>query len=275
MSRIDRIALSDRRRRSSALRILGEALVSAGVCDDIGPLESAANQCASGGASSSGEWGYDVTLLTFRLPTLDGSRPTALNHIAARLNVSLIGRRPTDVMNGDPFSRLAVDCVVVGRVGSLANSEIASAAWHFDRHVGRTDEPSTSIHPLYHAQYGGRQMHSLRLGETLLCDAPRLIYPPMDAILAVDFVVSNFSYGSWLKLREDPSYVRIVAASYREFWQPWFSCIKESWAENAHIVWHQHQRLCPALPAPPVPSTPVLHVKNPSERRRQRDRRRK
>lgn len=243
---------SDRRRRSLDLRLLGETLLNTGVCEDVSPLQSAADQCAAP-ATGGGDWAYDVTLLMFRLRTLPGARPAGLDPIFAKLSVSAVGHRAEDVQGADPFVKLAIDFAVVGTLSSGESSVTTIAAWHFDRHVGTTDEQSIAVHPLYHAQYGRRQMQTVALGETLLCDGPRLIYPPMDAILAVDFVASNFLHESWLKLRQDTSYVRLVAQSYREFWFPWFSCVTASWAQNAHIFWHQHERLCPALPPPSTP----------------------
>jgi hypothetical protein len=130
------------------------------------------------------------------------------------------------------------------------------AAWHFDRHIGQQTEAG-DIHPLYHVQYGGRQMKQAELGETLLCDAPRLLYPPMDAVLAVDFVTSNFAHEGWLALRRDPAYIRLVSASYRDFWRPWFWCMSSVWSDQAHLRWNEHRMLCPSLPEPSIPAFAV------------------
>lgn len=252
MVRASRTAVDhDRRRRSLDLRLLGEMLLNSGACEDIGPLESAANQCVSGWPAG-GDWSYDVTLLMFRLQTLAGLRPLGLNPIFAKLSVSLIGRHVADLSSGDPFAKLLIDFAVTGTLSSAGNSMTTIAAWHFDRHVGKPGEQGSAVHPLYHAQYGGREMQAIELGETLLCDAPRLMYPPMDAILAVDFVTSNFLYDYWLKLRQDHGYVRLVTQSYREFWLPWFSCINAAWTANPHVGWNERVQLCPTLPRPDV-----------------------
>lgn len=243
----------DRRKRSSNLRALGESLRRAGACEDIGPLESAAYQCGNRPFSGGG-WGYDVTLLTFRVPTLPGGRPAGLHEMLAKLSVSLVARRHEDIVDGDPFSSLAIDFVLTGSVEAHEEPTVSEAAWHFDRHSGGPEELPTASHPLYHVQYGGRKMHLLQLGQTLLCDAPRLMYPPMDAILAVDFVASNFLYDVWSRLRDDVSYVRLVAASYLELWRPWFSFMNQFWSEHDRTNWHRHKRLCPSLPEPTVPS---------------------
>lgn len=196
--------------------------------------------------------------------------------MVATLSVSLVGRRPVDVRGGDPFSKLTINFIVQGMLLSASSSTVVTAAWHFDRHEADPNEVTSASHPLYHVQYGGRKMQSLQLGATLLCDPPRFLYPPMDAILAVDFVTSNFSYGAWLRLREDPSYVRLVTESYREFWEPWFAGMNAFWTENAHVLWSQHKHLCPSLPNPPLPASVGMRLRNePSVFRRGQGKRRK
>jgi hypothetical protein len=160
-----------------------------------------------------------------------------------------------------------IDFAVMGALPSPGNAMTSMAMWHFDRHMGSPEDQPSAIHPLYHVQYGGREMQALELGQILLCDAPRLIHPPMDAILAVDFVASNFLYDSWLRLRQDHGYVRLVAKSYREFWLPWFSCISDAWAENPHIDLNERVQLCPTLPPPDVPAVASTRSNVPRRRR--------
>ncbi len=261
MTRAMKLAITkERRRHSSNLRALGESLLTAAVCEDISPLESAAYQCLKGSPTTPA-WSYDVSLLTFRLSNLAGIRPMGASGMIATLSVSLTGRIRDASVDADPFSQLAIDLVLSGTEAK----HTVKAAWHFDRHIGQ-NETRSDIHPLYHVQYGGRQMKQAELGETLLCDAPRILHPPMDAVLAVDFVTSNFAYPGWLALRQDPAYMRLMAASYRLFWQPWFYCMSSFWNEQAHLRWNEHRMLCPSLPEPSIPAFAAHTTSSPKKR---------
>lgn len=48
------------------------------------------------------------------------------------------------------------------------------------------------IHPHFHLTWGGDTMKGLGLGDVLLLPTPRISYPPLDIILGIDFVLSNF-----------------------------------------------------------------------------------
>jgi hypothetical protein len=264
-------AAVERRNRANELLLLGETLRNADACDDITPLHSAAHQCGTG-AASIGDWYYDLSRLRFRLPSLPGSKPDGISGFVATLSASLAGRA-VDEEDGDPLAYSAVDLVLTADASYGTEKGTASAAWHFDRHVGATDERPSELHPLYHVQYGGRGMREVDLGRTMLSDPPRLLHPPMDAVLAVDLVVANFMYKAWTILREDPTYVRLVDSSYHRLWRPWFSCISSFWSPNAHLRWNQHQRLCPALVEPALPlganvTTPIGASKRQKKRSR-------
>lgn len=258
--RRSKAAAEERKRRADDLRALGESLLNSAVCEDISPLQSAAHQCQTT-IPASADWSYDVTLLRFRLPKLAGGKPSDISGVVATLNVSSSGTT-TSTQNGDPLSYSAVDLVLTGNARYGSESGTATAAWHFDRHVGGEHEPVHEPHPLYHVQYGGRRMLGVDLGRTLLSDAPRLLHPPMDVVLAVDLVVSNFMCEAWNRLSEDPAYVRIVDNSYRRLWRPWFSFVASFWEQHAHLRWNELQRLCPTVPKPLVPSFAQVPASN-------------
>jgi hypothetical protein len=261
-----------RKRRSSDLRVLAESLLNAGACDDISPLLSAAYQCVAD-TPRTADWAYDVSVLRFRVNRLAGSRPLGTHSFAATLSVSLSELVRDQVLSVDPFVHLAINVVLTGTSLS-GGSQPVTAAWHFDRHVGLPNDTEGEIHPRYHVQYGGREMHDLALGHTMLSDAPRLLYPPMDAVLAVDFVVSNYRYDAWVLLRDDASYNRLIAASYERLWRPWFSCIGSYWGGGTPFKWEEHKLLCPTLPEPIVPTfaraSPGSNAYQPPSRRKDR-----
>lgn len=68
-----------------------------------------------------------------------------------------------------------------------------------------------------------------RLGETFFVDPPRLMHPPMDGILAIDFLLANYDGAMWKQLRDDGQYANLVNAKLKELWEPYFKSIAGSW----------------------------------------------
>lgn len=111
------------------------------------------------------------------------------------------------------------DCDRVSRLLSeRAPPERVILRCHFDR---------ASIYqeaPLFHLQIGGRPQEQ----EKELCwfpeevDLPRLLYPPVDLVLASELVVANFFPSAFRKLQNTPQWVSLIndAESFllREFY---------------------------------------------------------
>ncbi|EXS68134.1 hypothetical protein BF95_03395 [Sphingobium sp. Ant17] len=147
----------------------------------------------------------------------------------------------------DQFTKLEVN---LEKFAQGQNGASLQAAWHFDRHiidVKKEDRHNTDdIHPLYHFQFGGSRMTRIhqRLGDTLLLDPPRLMHPPMDGILAIDFVLANYAGQVWKALRGDEQYKRLVIPQFEKIWKPYFSGVAESWINPRNDI---SGYLCPFI----------------------------
>ncbi len=223
---------SDQRRKTAtALRSLGTILSRKGVCADIGPLSAAADQCASQGASGDNTWGYDIANLVFQMHLPKGTLPKRAKDFRVELSISIVGRFDNDL--DDQFANLEIN---LEKYAYSAHGVELKAAWHFDRHLIDTkkDHPlvTEEIHPLYHFQFGGARMSKVadRLGDTFLLDPPRLMHPPMDGILAVDFVLANYAGNTWKSLRDDTQYRNLIAPQFERIWKPYFEGVAGSWA---------------------------------------------
>lgn len=93
------------------------------------------------------------------------------------------------------------------------------------------------MHPVYHLHYGGNRLDSTIqnedhcYGDSLFLDSPRLAHPPMDAILGVDFVLTNYvSQESFRTLREDNQYQNLVKAAQSRVWRPYIQALAHSWS---------------------------------------------
>jgi hypothetical protein len=96
-------------------------------------------------------------------------------------------------------------------------------AWHMDTHnfVGGRD-----VHPMFHFQFGGERFDDIdeSIRAILIAEAPRLAVAPMDAILAVDFVLSHYFGELWRGLRDsEPRYSRLIRAAIKRYWADYFA----------------------------------------------------
>ncbi|MCB9082107.1 MAG: hypothetical protein H6555_10390 [Lewinellaceae bacterium] len=109
---------------------------------------------------------------------------------------------------------------------------LAKCAWHFEKHPDKktngTPEATPEFHhPLYHLHFGGYELiddEDIECGNILIVEAPRLMHPPMDMVLAIDFVLNNFyschTCKPFLDLVSNPDYIRIVNNAKEKFWKP-------------------------------------------------------
>ncbi|OAV64224.1 hypothetical protein Barb6XT_02885 [Bacteroidales bacterium Barb6XT] len=101
--------------------------------------------------------------------------------------------------------------------------------WHLD--FDNTID-SEYMHPSFHLTYGGKTMKSTELGNVLLLPAPRISYPPMDAILGVDFVLSNFvKEDTYNKIKADSQYKVAVRRSQQRLWRPYMLSVANHWCK--------------------------------------------
>jgi hypothetical protein len=210
---------SDQRKKAAtALRTLGTILSRKRVCADTSPLSAAADQCANQAAHGEKSWGYDIANLVFQMHLPKGTIPGRSKDFRVELRISIIGRFDGDL--DDQFVSLEIN---LEKYVYSADGVELKAAWHFDRHLIDTkiDNPRVTddVHPLYHFQFGGARMSKVadRLGDTFLLDPPRLMHPPMDGILAVDFVLANYAGTTWKTLRDDPQYTKLIAPQLNEY----------------------------------------------------------
>jgi hypothetical protein len=220
-----------RRERANELQQFAQLLLESQVVsehDDLYPLYNAAQMCRNSTPKGPDYYGYDLNRLLFQIETPRHTLPRNVgDSLVLELSVTLKGI--CEVETDDPFKyELSVDIEI-----SASNSSPRKylCAWHLDRHImGEEDSEPHEVHPLYHFQYGGKNMYHIdNLGNVLLLDPPRLAHPPMDAILAIDFVLSNFAGAVWNKLRDDSVYRNIVADAQKRFWLPYFKSIVAQW----------------------------------------------
>jgi hypothetical protein len=115
--------------------------------------------------------------------------------------------------------------------------------WRIDTHLyagaGEPKEP----HPYFHFQRGGYAQDSFaaldgfvpgvalppREAESwrglLQSPGPRIPFPPMCPILAIDFAIAQHDGLVWRRLRAFPEYLRIVQNAQMRLWTPFFDAL--------------------------------------------------
>ncbi|MDO8268662.1 MAG: hypothetical protein Q7T32_12645 [Moraxellaceae bacterium] len=213
-------------------RLLGEQ--RSGVVVDPGALWGLANSVRINAGAA--RWEYQISNLQFKVDVPQNTRPVNCGtHLLVTVDLFAAGHLDHEVE--DPLTALVLEI----QVSTLSRSHICT--WHFDRHIEGGDEPEEA-HPLYHFQFGGHSMNEISglLGKTLLLPTPRLAFPPMNAILALDFVLSNFAGSFWKSLRDNANYERLLRESQIKYWQPYLQKLAGWWGVGRGPddgSWHQ------------------------------------
>lgn len=211
---------------------------NSGVIVDVDGLLSAVNAAKRNSRTTT--WEYEVADLRLRVKTPQRALPLLCGDFLD-ISMHLDIKGSCEDSTTDCVKNLILDLKISTESGENV------CCWHFDRHITNddgTETLSSEAHPLYHFQHGGHSMvpHAEFLGRGLLLPAPRLPFPPMDAVLSLDFVLSNFSGSCWRELRSNPTYIRLLQEAQQKHWKPYFEKIASWWATGpkdteSHILW--------------------------------------
>ena len=191
------------------------------------------------------------------------------------LKVEVCGVVPDEEVVEDPFTYLVVDLVIGGEMlAEDCSLRPLKCAWHFDRHeeattAGKATKKqrerdavkkgrSHAVHPIYHFQHGGQRVWDLfDYGEQLLLEPPRIAHPPLDGILAIDFVLSNYLGDSWKKLRDqEHRYDDLVREAQRRCWRAYALASAALWQNETYSHAWRADVIWPQLAASFYPSKP-------------------
>lgn len=128
----------------------------------------------------------------------------------------------------DPFNKLEFNIYAYGVNKNNKNGSELVYSLHFDRHTFEEgDNPSREVHPMYHFQFGGRKLKEkhIDMGQALFFDAPRIMHHPMEFILGLDFVLSNFFPSTWERLQSEGEYINILKKYQEYFILPYYKSI--------------------------------------------------
>ncbi len=206
---------------------------------DVSPLYKAAEMCRNN-VPAKRVWGYDVEHLIFRgfgeIKVFQNEFDTS--NATITFSMTIKGKcEPNE--DEDPLIALGMQIIIEGMYIGEDDVKPSFGAWHLDRH--NLESESAFLHPLYHLSFGGRHLESQldkKNTPVILADTPRIVYLPMDAILGIDFVLTNFWQASLLSFRNEGTYTNLIAESQRNLWKPYFDTLHGFWQANAHqLTW--------------------------------------
>ena len=231
-----------RKRMSTELVLLNRILSQSpsGIFYNPEVLLASANDCVKGDAS---KWHYEVAELILNVPVPQNVLPQSKHKsMIVTANINIFGE--CDDEAEDCFKGLEFNIAV-----STPNKE-SFCSWHFDRHITSEEgHDPLEAHPLYHFQHGGHAMKefSASLGKVLLLPAPRIAFPPLDATLAIDFLLSNFAGSAWQEFRDDPNYSKLLRSAQERYWKPYLARLAKWWEPGPRVDEHKTLALWPHL----------------------------
>jgi hypothetical protein len=117
--------------------------------------------------------------------------------------------------------------------------------WRVDTHAFPEEPPPREPHPFIHFQRGGHAQdafsgkpnfvpgHDLPakqddLWRSLLqSPSPRIPFPPLCPLLAIDFAIGQHDGTVWQQLRARPEYLTVIQSAQARLWDPFFSALAE------------------------------------------------
>jgi len=143
--------------------------------------------------------------------------------------------------NEDPFEKLEFNIYAYGVNQNNKNGSELIYSLHFDRHVFEDgDNIPDEVHPMYHFQFGGRKLKEKKIdmGQALFFDAPRIMHHPMEFILGLDFVLSNFFPDVWKKLQVQGEYINILKKYQECFILPYYKSVVSHFDRKINFPWN-------------------------------------
>lgn len=110
----------------------------------------------------------------------------------------------------------------------VRKNKTSHGSWHLDYHSEK--EQTSLAHPLYHFHHGGKKMYGHGdYGDVMILDAPRVAHPPLDLVLAIDFVISNFMEREWAVLSGVTEYRSLLCKAQERWWKDYYLNVASYW----------------------------------------------
>ncbi|SHH05186.1 hypothetical protein SAMN05443549_11323 [Flavobacterium fluvii] len=256
--------MKSRKKIATDLRKLSSVLYSYFPTAEIGSFESAISELRNKDIipqipqkpSNNELWGYNLGRLIFNFSDVPNhTKPDNCKDLKLILDIKIIGNCNNLYSLQDPFEWLEFNIVIEGTKFSEEGNTQLLTSYHLDRHIMEDgDEEAEYPHPIYHFQFGGRKLAAhgelLETGNLLVFDSPRIGHYPMEAILGIDFVLSNFFPKTWRKIKsENNEYINLIEEYQELFLKPYIHTHASQWNySSGDIITNNYW--CPTMICP-------------------------
>lgn len=194
------------------------------------------------GKYNSTYWNYKINQITLKLDQEIPKKKLPKSVCDLKLVVSIEVSGDTDKINEiDPFQTLAFNFSIKGDFLCEKTGEVKTAitSYHLDRHLYKDgDNTPEEPHPFYHFQFGGKKLidefgDKIDTGELLVLETPRITHHPMDFILGMDYLISNFYPNTRKQLMNSKQeYRRLIEKYQYKIVKPYFQAITSNWEKS-------------------------------------------
>lgn len=235
--------MKTRKKLATDLRKLSDVLYRYLPSAEIDSLESAISQLRDESfipqipdkASNNNLWGYNLNRIIFKFESIPRHTiPCNCKDLKIVLDLKAVGDSNDPNKLNDPLKWLEFNIVIEATKFSADKNKQVKISYHLDRHIiGGEGNDSEFPHPIYHFQFGGRKLteeKEIDTGDLLVLDSPRIGHYPMEAILGIDFILSNFFPKTWKEIRTESSEYNNLIEEYQEqFIKPYIHTHSSHW----------------------------------------------
>lgn len=190
-------------------------------------------------------WGYEIEDLKIPVHSTRHLKPKEVNNqnLELLLSMKMIANYNEWEKLVDPIIELNFKIVIRG----LSEKGTHYFCFHIDKHdsSSATDEP----HPTYHLQFASDPYKEATFdyGSTLALDTPRIIHHPVELILGVGFLASNFCPTAFEKMMDDGYFLSVYKTYQKSILRPYFHTISSHWDFDISKLNWAKQNLCPTI----------------------------
>jgi hypothetical protein len=200
-------------------------------------------------------WGYDIEGFKIPLETLKHIKPNDIKSGEVYLDMKLRAKIDNWKTFNDPFEELGFNVTIKG-----TGKQTYFFGFHIDKHIVKKENNEEKVketdvvsepHPMYHLQYNLNPTKSKepKLGDLFYIDTPRIMHKPIDFILGISFLTSNFYPTAFEILKEVRGFRKLHDDYQDAIWKPYFHTLANQWKpfEEGNIVWNPINDICPAF----------------------------
>lgn len=240
-----------RKERARELQILGTALeknIQSGVSS---PIETAVSQLKNpdfvlpfkDGSVDRDTWGYEIDDFELDIPNSRHIAPNSVDNLKLNLSLKVIANcADWDNLN-DPLRELSFRVKIKG-----LGDKTYYSGFHIDRHPFQDNDGE--VHPIYHLQYvvNPNEEEDFAYGNVLSIDTPRVMHYPLEFVLGIGYLTSNFFPTAYQLLLEDGHFVNLYKGYQERFWKPYSHTLATYWKpySEVDITWNP-LAVCPFL----------------------------